>query len=410
MITLDKARDILRQYGQEHILSYYDELDGQEREKLLSQIELTDFSVLENLSEENRHSAKRGRFSPLGAVTAGDIKKNHSRYYSTGAKAIKEGKVATVLLAGGQGTRLGYDKPKGMFNIGVDRELYIFECLINNLLRVAEDTGADIPLYIMTSEKNHHDTVNFFEEKNYFGYKKQYVKFFIQDMSPSVDFSGKIYMESKSDISISPNGNGGWFSSVVRAGLLRDIKKKGIEWINVFAVDNVLQQIADPCFIGAVIESGSQSGSKVVSKASPDERVGVLCLEDGKPSIVEYYEMTDEMLTLMTDDGQLAYKYGVILNYLFSVDKLEEIVSEKMPVHVVEKKIPYMDGDGRFVIPEENNGYKFETLVLDMVHLQESCLPYEVERSKEFAPVKNAEGVDSVDTARELLRKNGIDL
>lgn len=410
MITLDTAKNVLKKYGQEHILAYYGELDSTAKQKLLSQIELIDFSVLENLNEENNCSSKRGKFSPLGAVTIEDIQKNKEKYHSIGADAIKNGKVATVLLAGGQGTRLGFEKPKGMFDIGVTKELYIFECLINNLLKVVEDTGAYVPLYVMTSEKNHDDTVNFFEEKKYFGYDKNYVKFFIQDMSASVDFNGKIYMESKSDISISPNGNGGWFSSIVRAGFLEDIKSRGIEWINVFAVDNVLQQIADPCFIGAVIESGSQSGSKVVSKASPDERVGVLCTEDGKPSIVEYYEMTPEMRELRAEDGGLAYKYGVILNYLFSVDRLEEIVAEKMPVHVVKKKIPYMDENGNLISPEEPNGYKFETLVLDMVHLQKSCLPYEVERCKEFAPVKNSEGVDSVDTARELLKQNGIEL
>ena len=409
-MTSDTAEKLLQKYGQEHIMTYFNELDDVDRKKLLKQIELIDFSVLENINIENRHSSKRGKFSPLGAVTIDDIEKNRKKYHDIGAEAIKNGKVATVLLAGGQGTRLGFEKPKGMYDIGVTKELYIFECLINNMLKVVADTGVFVPLYIMTSEKNNNDTIKFFEEKNYFGYDKNYVRFFIQDMAPSVDFDGKIYMESKSDISISPNGNGGWFSSIVRAGFLDDIKENGIEWINVFAVDNVLQQIADPCFIGAVIDSGSQSGSKVVSKASPDERVGVLCLEDGRPSIVEYYEMTEEMRELRTDDGELAYKYGVILNYLFSVDRLEEIVSEKMPVHVVKKKIPYMDDNGILVNPEEPNGYKFETLVLDMVHLQKSCLPYEVERCREFAPVKNSVGVDSVDTARDLLRLNGIEL
>lgn len=410
MITLDTAKNLLKQYGQEHILEHYNELNGEEKEKLLSQIELIDFSVLKNLSEENRYSSKRGNFEPLGAITIDDISKNKEKYYSLGTNAIKNGEIAAVLLAGGQGTRLGFDKPKGMFNIGLTKELYIFECLINNLMKVIKDTGTFIQLYIMTNEKNYDDTVNFFEEKNFFGYDKNYIKFFIQDMAPSVDFNGKVYMESKSDISISPNGNGGWFSSIVRAGLLKDIEEKGIKWINVFAVDNVLQQIADPCFIGAVIDSGSQSGSKVVSKAEPNERVGVLCAEDGKPAIVEYYEMTPEMRELLTEDGQLAYKYGVILNYLFNVNRLIEIVSEKMPVHVVEKKIPYMNENGEYIVPDEPNGYKFETLVLDMVHLQESCLPYEVERCKEFAPVKNSKGIDSVDTARELLKQNGIEL
>ena len=184
----------------------------------------------------------------------------------------------------------------------------------------------------------------------------------------------------------------------------------GIEWLNVFAVDNVLQKIADPCFIGAVIATGSQSGAKVVSKAAPDEKVGVLCLEDGRPSIVEYYEMTEEMTTLRDESGRLAYNYGVILNYLFRVDSLEDSVGKTLPVHVVEKKIPYIDENGSYIKPEKPNGYKFETLVLDMVHMQDNCLSYEVVRNKEFAPIKNKTGVDSLESARELMKENGIEL
>ncbi|MBQ9807693.1 MAG: UDPGP type 1 family protein [Ruminococcus sp.] len=410
MLTLDKAKDILKEYGQEHLLKYYDELSESEQKELLSQIELIDFSVLDNLREENRFTASRGKFEPLGAATIEDIEQNSEKYSAAGTEAIKAGKVAAVLLAGGQGTRLGFDKPKGMFNVGVTRELYIFQCLINNLMDVVKETGAWVPLYIMTSEKNNDDTVSFLKEKDFFGYNSDYVKFFVQDMAPSVDFSGKIYMESKSRISISPNGNGGWFTSLVRAGLLDEIKAKGVEWINVFAVDNVLQRIADPLYVGAVISSGLQSGGKVVSKADPDERVGVLCLEDGMPSIVEYYEMTEEMRTLRDEKDELAYKFGVILNYLFSVDKLESILNDKLPVHVVDKKIPYMDENGEFIKPDKPNGHKFETLVLDMVHMQDSCLPYEVVRNREFAPIKNPTGVDSVESARELLKENGIEL
>ena len=408
MLDREKALRILTKYGQEHILNHFDELNDTEKEELLGQIEIIDFSVLDNLDAEKNSNSVRGTFEPLGAVTIEDIAANSDEYTKTGIEAIKAGKVAAVLLAGGQGTRLGFDKPKGMFRIGVDEELYIFQCLINNLMDVVKIAGVWIPLYIMTSEKNNDDTIAFFKEKNYFGYDPEYVKFFIQDMAPSVDFNGKILMESRSKISVSPNGNGGWFSSLVRAGLLDEIKAKGVEWINVFAVDNVLQRIADPSFIGAVIKSGLQSGGKVVSKADPDERVGVLCLEDGMPSIVEYYEMTEEMRTLLDDKGNLAYRYGVILNYLFNVKKLEEICDNKMPVHIVDKKIPYMDENGEFITPSQPNGHKFETLVLDMVHMQDSCLAYEVVREKEFAPVKNATGVDSVESARELLKLNGV--
>lgn len=407
MLDREKASGIVAEYKQEHIMKYFDELNEEEKEELLKQIEITDFSVLSNL-DGNKENIARGTFEPLGAVTIDDISANSSEYIAIGTEAIKAGKAAAVLLAGGQGTRLGFDKPKGMFKIGVEQELYIFQCLINNLMDVVKLTGTWIPLYIMTSEKNNKDTIDFFKEKNYFGYDPEYIRFFIQDMAPSVDFDGKILMESRSKISVSPNGNGGWFSSLVRAGLLNDIRSKGVEWINVFAVDNVLQRICDPSFIGAVIKSGLQSGSKVVSKAAPEEKVGVLCLEDGKPSIVEYYEMTDEMRTLVNEKGELAYKYGVILNYLFNVAKLEEICDQKLPVHIVDKKIPFMDEEGNYIIPTSPNGHKFETLVLDMVHMQDSCLAYEVIREKEFAPVKNATGIDSVDSARELLKANGI--
>ncbi len=409
-MTYEEAKNYLSKFGQEHILKCYDELSPAEQASLLAQIDLIDLSVLENLDNDNNISSKRGKFEPLGAATIDDIAANSESYEKTGLEALRAGKVAAVLLAGGQGTRLGFDKPKGMFNIGVSRELYIFECLIGNLMDVVKQTGTWIPLYIMTSEKNHDDTVEFFEKMGYFGYNSEFVRFFIQDMAPSVDFSGKIYMEDKGRISMSPNGNGGWFSSLLRAGLMEDIKEKGVEWLNVFAVDNVLQRIADPLFIGAVIESGMQSGSKVVSKADPDERVGVLCLEDGMPSIVEYYEMTDEMRTLRDENGDLSYRFGVILNYLFNVEKLLEISGKKLPVHIVDKKIPYMNENGEMISPEKPNGHKFETLVLDMVHMQDSCLAYEVVRNREFAPVKNSSGVDSVDSARELLKENGVKL
>lgn len=410
MITYNDALKLLSEYGQEHILRYYDELSDDEKTGLLRQVELTDFSVLDDLKHKNDESGKRGIFEPLGAVTVENIENNRDEYLNAGINAIKSGKAAAVMLAGGQGTRLGFNSPKGMFNMGENKELYIFQCQINNLMDVVKLTGTYIPLYIMTSEKNNSETIDFFEKHNYFGYDSNYVKFFIQDMAPSVDFSGKIFMESKSEMAVSPNGNGGWFSSIVRAGLLDEIREKGIEWINVFAVDNVLQRIADPMFIGAVISSGMQSGSKVVSKVSPDERVGVLCLEDGKPSIVEYYEMTDEMRNRVNENGDLSYKYGVILNYLFNVNKAVEILNNKMPIHIVEKKIPYMNEEGILVTPEKPNGYKFETLVLDMVHMQDSCLSYEVIRNKEFAPVKNATGTDSVDSARLLLKENGVEL
>ena len=275
---------------------------------------------------------------------------------------------------------------------------------------VTDEAGAYVPMYIMTSNINHKDTVTFFEEHHYFGYPKDYVQFFVQEMVPACDYEGRVYMESDTEVAMSPNGNGGWFGSMVSAGLLDDIHARGLEWINVFAVDNCLQRIADPLFIGATIVSGCESGAKVVRKAAPDEKVGVLCTEDGKPSIAEYYEMTQEMATARKENGDLLYGFGVILNYLFSEKKLEQIADARMPIHVVEKKIPHIDLEGNMVKPEQPNGYKFETLVLDMVHMMDDCIPYEVVREREFAPIKNLHGVDSLDTARELLKGCGITL
>jgi UDP-N-acetylglucosamine/UDP-N-acetylgalactosamine diphosphorylase len=381
----------------------------EENEKLKEKLDAIDWSVLEHI-ERKETVNERGVFAPLEAVEISEIKSREAEFREIGLNEIRAGKVGAVLLAGGQGTRLGLDKPKGTLNIGVNRELYLFEQLIHNLTDVTDEAGAYVTLYVMTSDINHKDTVDFFEGHNYFGYPKEYVRFFVQELEPACDYEGRVYMESPTRVAMSPNGNGGWFGSMASAGLLEDIHKRGLAWINVFAVDNCLQRIADPLFVGATIAYGCESGAKVVRKAAPDEKVGVLCTEDGRPSIAEYYEMTEEMATAHKENGDLLYGFGVILNYLFSEKKLEEIVNASMPIHVVEKKIPYMDVDGMFVKPEKPNGYKFETLVLDMVHMMDNCVPYEVDRAKEFAPIKNLHGVDSLDSARELMRGCGIEL
>lgn len=228
-------------------------------------------------------------------------------------------------------------------------------------------------------------------------------------MVPAVDFDGNVLIEAEDSLAMSPNGNGGWFKSMIKAGLDKDMQEKGVEWLNVFAVDNVLQKIADPVFVGATIQSGCVSGAKVVRKCDPYERVGALCLEDGRPSIVEYYELTPEMAEATNEAGTLLYGFGVILNYLFSLNTLFEIEKKQLPLHIVEKKVPYIDENGVYVKPETPNAYKFETLVIDMIYMMDNCLSFEVEREKEFAPVKNPTGVDSVESARALLKLNGVE-
>ena len=376
-------------------------------QRLEDQINNINWSYLDLIHEREQ---KRGEFAPLGAMELPEIQEKKAAFKEAGLEAIRSCKVGAILLAGGQGTRLGFDKAKGMYNIGVSKDLYIFEQLVRNLQKVTDEAGAFVPLYIMTSDKNDEQTRAFFEEHEYFGYNKDFIKFFVQEMVPAVDFDGNVLIEAEDSLAMSPNGNGGWFTSLVKAGLGEDMKEKGVEWLNVFAVDNVLQQIADPVFVGATLASGCVCGAKVVRKCDPYERVGALCLEDGKPSIIEYYELTPEMAEATNEAGSLLYGFGVILNYLFNVETLFEISKKNMPLHIVEKKVPYIDENGVEVKPEVPNAYKFETLILDMIFMMDNCLSFEVEREKEFAPVKNATGVDSVESARELLQKNGIEI
>lgn len=408
-MTYEQAFSKMKEYGQEHALQYYEALSEAERKALLEQIEFTDFSMLATCKEKT-NTPKRGKITPLAAMQLPEIEENREEFMELGMDAIKAGKVGAVLLAGGMGTRLGSDDPKGMYNIGLTKDVYIFQRLIENLMDVVKQAEAWIPLYIMTSDKNHEATTAFFKEHSYFGYQEESITFFMQEMAPAADYDGKVYMEEKWKISTSPNGNGGWYSSMHKWGVSGKALQDGVEWLNVFSVDNVLQRIADPCFVGAVIAKQCSVGAKVVKKAAPDEKIGVMCLENGKPSIVEYYELTDEMMSAKDKNGDPAYYFGVILNYLFNIHDLEKIREKQLPLHIVEKKISYLDENGVYVKPQEPNGYKFEQLVLDMIYELDTCLPFEVERSREFAPIKNKTGIDSVESARELCKENGIEL
>lgn len=278
-MNFNEAHDKLAKYGQEHLLKYYNRLSTESQKGLLSQIEGTDFSVTASVTNGIKEKP-RGVITPIKAMTLDEINANREEFTKTGLETIRAGKAGAVLLAGGMGTRLGSDNPKGMYDIGITKPVYIFQRIIRNLLDVVDMAGTWIHLFIMTSDKNHESTTAFFKEQDYFTYNKDYIHFFKQDMAPAATYNGQVFMEDKDRIATSPNGNGGWYSSMQNAGITDFIHKTGIEWLNVFAVDNVLQRIADPCFIGATISRNCSVGAKVVRKADPDEKVGVMCLED----------------------------------------------------------------------------------------------------------------------------------
>ena len=399
----------LKKFNQEQLLKYSDELSKDEFALLANQIEKTDFNYLNELNAKNEKTDFT--ISPLKALTIKEIEMNKCKYEQIGINAIKNGEVGILLLAGGMGTRLGSDLPKGMYNIGKTKDLYIFECLFNNLKKVTERLNVKIPFFIMTSEINDKVTRQFLKEKNYFGYDENYIRFFVQEMAPCVDFNGKIFLEAKNRLATSPNGNGGWFNSLLKDDKARELLEQSkIKYINFFGVDNVLVKMADPVFIGATIAGNFEVGAKVVKKQFPEEKVGVMCNKNGRPSVIEYMDFPKELALLKGEYNEPLYNYGTILNFVFKIETLYRIKDNKLPVHIVTKKIPFIDENANFIKPEQPNGHKFEYLNVDMIEQTNSCLPFEVEREKEFAPIKNKTGVDSVESARELLEKNGVKL
>jgi len=409
MLNYQQAFDKLNAVGQTHVLKYFNEISDNEKECLLTQIESCDTELIGKIMQ-GALCTHTGEITPIEVLTHNQIKRQYDDFENAGINAILQGKVAALLLAGGQGSRLGFDHSKGMFDIGLSRELFIFECLFNNVLKLVKKVDCWIPFCIMTSKSNNNEIKDFLLSKNYFGYSPEHIYLFIQDELPSVDFEGKYLMSSKSSLSLSPDGNGGWFSSLEKSGILAILRRKGIEWINVFSIENVLQKIADPLFIGATLLGGFSCGAKVVSKVNPKENVGIICNRNDRPSIIEYYELADEIAYSKDSLGNLLYNYGVILNYLFNIDKVKETTLGKMRIHSAKKKIQTIGSQGQPYIPEKENGYKPETLILDMVEIIGNCLPFEVIREKEFAPIKCREGADSIVSARELLVKNGIDV
>ena len=396
---------ILEKYDQEHLLLDFERLTEEEKNHFSDEIYAVDFDIFERAK---RFEAKTyENLAPMPIFYAERAEKEKEELEEIGLRTIAEGKVGAVLLCGGQGTRLGYPHAKGMFNIGLTKEVSIFSLHFGYLCSVAKRAGAWFPIYIMTSVYNREEIEAFLKEHSFFGYESSMVYFFTQNMSPATDFEGKLYQSSPSSLALSPDGNGGWFSALASEGYLDKIKALGVEWLNVISIDNVLQRTADPRFIGAVIRENAVCGAKVVKKATPDERIGLICQNNDHPSVIEYFELDRlKKEKSVSADGM---EYGVILNYLFRTDEMEKTLSQKLPVHKARKKIPYYR-DGKYVKPETENGFKYEMLATDLVERMDSCLAYEIVREHEFAPVKNATGIDSVESAREMLLAQGYEL
>lgn len=324
------------------------------------------------------------------------------KYTKIGTEVILKNQYAVVTMAGGQGTRLGYNGPKGSYMLDLESPKSLFEIMCENLKKIKEEYNVIIPWYIMTSKENNNDTIEFFEENNYFNYPKQYIKFFIQGELPMLFTDGKIVMEDKWKIKEGADGHGGIFAAMKKNRIDEDMKQKGIKYFFVCGIDNILAKLVDLTFIGMTVSQNVLISSKSVVKANPNEKVGVFCLRNGRPSVVEYSEISDEMCNQTDENGELKFGESNILAHIFNIEMLDKIDKENLPYHVAFKKTEYVNEKGEIIEPEKENAYKFETFIFDAFYKADKMLVLRVKREEEFAPIKNKEGVDSPQTAKEL--------
>ena len=403
---LKQVEQILKKYGQEQLLDGYNRLPGEkEKQDFLNSILTVDFNQIEKLFATCNESKdfSSSKIEPIDFVDKSKLsKEEYEKYEKIGLKKIKEGKLAVVTMAGGQGTRLGHTGPKGTYDLGLDTHKSIFEILCDTLKEAREKYKVDIPWYIMTSDENNQETEDFFKKNNFFGYPEKCITFFKQGKLPMLDTKGKILLNEKGEIKEAADGHGGIFQSMLRDGVIYDMKARGIEWVFIGGVDNVLVKMVDTVLIGLAEEKHVLAAGKSIVKAGPKEKVGVFCKKNGKPSVIEYSEISEEMAAETTSDGELKYGESHILCNLFNIKAIEKISKMELPYHVAFKKAKYLDKDGNVVSPTEPNAYKFEAFLFDAFESLDDMAILRVKREDEFAPVKNAEGVDSPETARKL--------
>ena len=407
---IEELKITLKKYNQEHLLNHYKNLDDSHKKQLIDQIKNIDFTLVKNLYENANKQEKNNedKITPINYLDKYKLNEKYKYYEELGKRAIKEGKLAAVTMAGGQGTRLGHNGPKGTYDIGLDSHKSLFELLCDGLKEEGKKYGVTIPWFIMTSKENNKATVEFFEKNQYFGYKKdKNIFFFVQGELPMVDTEGKILINEDGLIKLAADGHGGIYESLVKSGMTEKMKKMNVEWVFIGGVDNCLVKMVDPVLIGIAIDQKVTVACKSVVKDNPHEKVGVFCKRNGKPNVIEYSEITDEMAEATDKDGELLYGESHILCNLFSVEAVERMGASPLPYHVAYKKAKYLDNDGNIVEPTSPNAYKFEAFLFDAFGEVDEMAVLRVKREEEFAPVKNADtaGVDCPKTARDLYEK-----
>lgn len=405
--TLEEVKDILKKYDQEHLLISYDKLDDKNKKILLEQILNIDFDLISSLyiNTKKKEVECNDRIEPMEYLDKNKLYDDYKYYERIGKDAIKSGKLAAVTMAGGQGTRLGHDGPKGTYDIGLDSHKSLFELLCDSLKEAAKKYSITIPWFIMTSRENNAETIEFFEKNRYFGYQKdKNIFFFIQGELPMVDMEGKILLDENGLVKEAADGHGGIYEALVKSKMTNKMKELGVEWVFIGGVDNCLVKMVDPVLMGVAIDKNVTVACKSLVKANPYEKVGVFCKRNGKPSVVEYTEIKKEMAEATDEKGELLYGESHILCNLFNIKAIERMGNTPLPYHSAFKKAKYIDKNGELVVPTSPNAYKFEAFIFDAFGEIDDMAVLRVNREEEFAPVKNTddEGVDCPSTARTL--------
>lgn len=400
----EEAISKLKKYNQEHILKY--DLNNKQQEELEKQIENIDFEQLKSLYESTKEEKcieeKKIEHIPYTDKTK-LTKEEQLSLFEIGEQVIKQGHYAVITMAGGQGTRLGHNGPKGTYALDtINGKKYIFEIIIDRLKKAEKQYNATIPWYVMTSKENHQDTILFLEKNNYFGYNKDKIKFFKQGELPLIDTQGKIILDENAKIKEAADGNGGIYEALSKSGMLQELKQNQIEWIFISGIDNILSNFVDPILLGLTIKENNVIASKSVAKANPQEKVGVFCKMNGKPKIIEYIDLPEEMAEELDENGELMYGEVNIGTYLYNRSVLENLANAKLPYHAAFKKSGYLNANGKFIEPDEPNVFKFETFIFDAFTRYDDMTIMRVKREDEFAPVKNRTGNDSPETAVKL--------
>ncbi|MFA9479624.1 UTP--glucose-1-phosphate uridylyltransferase [Phycisphaerales bacterium AB-hyl4] len=411
------AKQSLEAVDQAHVLQYFDELTDDQQDRLLAQIESVDWPEVHRLIES--HVRHKPEFKLPDNVEPApwypntppaDLEARYRDARAVGEQLIRDGKVAAFVVAGGQGTRLGWDGPKGTFPATPIRKLPLFACFAEYIRKTQSKFGSTVPFYVMTSPINDADTRAFFKDNNYFGLDPANVMIFPQGMMPAIDReTGKVLLADRDELALSPNGHGGSLKALYSSGAIADMQKRGIEHISYIQVDNPIVKVIDPLFLGLHAQDEAQMSSKMLPKAYAKEKLGNFCLVDGKMTVIEYSDLPDALAEARQPDGELRFRAGSIALHAMRVDFVESLnkggdtVGFNLPFHRAEKKVAYLDSaTGQAVTPDQPNAVKLETFVFDALPMCDTSILYETDRIEEFAPIKNAEGVDSPASSYEI--------